>query len=48
MKFTPTPIPEQKYSFLCTKCGSRECQGDIKEKHPHCAKCNYLGFSYPR
>jgi len=47
MSSKPTPVPEQKYSFLCTKCGSTECQGDIKEKHPHCAKCSYLGFSFP-
>jgi hypothetical protein len=43
-----TPVPEQKYSFLCTKCGSNECEkGDEAKQHPRCGKCSYLGFGFP-
>jgi len=38
-------LPEPNREFFCAKCGSHECQGDIREKHPHCAKCHYLGFA---
>lgn len=38
-------MPPMPRAFLCTKCGSREFQGNINEPHPPCAKCNYLGFA---
>ena len=38
-------LPEPNRNFLCTKCGSREHQGNIKDLHPPCAKCGYLGFA---
>lgn len=50
MRFTPTPIPEQKYSFLCTKCGSNRCVEEDKAKqHPRCGNldCGYMGFGFP-
>ena len=38
-------LPDQPRAFLCTKCGGHTCEGDIKQKHPVCAKCGYLGFA---
>ena len=39
-------VPEQSRSFLCTKCGSHECEeGTITKDYPPCAKCGYLGFA---
>ena len=38
-------LPERRRGFLCTKCGSRECElQTAKNTHPKCAKCDYLGF----
>ena len=40
------PLPEQRRSFICTKCGSRECvEGQLNRRHPECAKCSYHGFA---
>lgn len=39
------PLPARHRAFLCTKCGSRECEpGTIEEVNPPC-KCGYLGFA---
>ena len=38
-------LPKRRRQFLCTKCGSGECEiGTINEKYPPC-KCGYLGFA---
>lgn len=38
-------LPEKKRAFICTKCGSSECEPEsARKKHPLCAKCNYIGF----
>ena len=43
------PLPEQRRSFICTKCGSRECvEGQLNRRHPECAKCSYHGFAEDR
>ncbi len=39
-------LPKQERGFICTKCGSHECKpGTLNDKHPPCAKCDYLGFA---
>ena len=39
------PLPTRRRTFLCYKCGGRECEpGTIGESHPPC-KCGYLGFA---
>ena len=38
-------LPKRRRAFLCTKCGSRECEpGTIEQAYPPC-KCGYLGFA---
>ena len=40
------PLPEQRRSFICTKCGSRECvEGQLNRRHLECAWCSYQGFA---
>ena len=46
LEYGLAPLPEQRRSFICTKCGSRECvEGQLNRRHPECAKCNYHGFA---
>ena len=46
LEYGLAPLPEQRRSFICTKCGSRECvEGQLNRLHPECAKCNYHGFA---
>ena len=46
LEYGLAPLPEQRRSFICTKCGSRECvEGQLNRRHPECAKCSYHGFA---
>ena len=46
LEYGLAPLPEQRRSFICTKCGSRECvEGQLNRLHPECAKCSYHGFA---
>jgi hypothetical protein len=46
LEYGLAPLPEQRRSFICTKCGSRTCvEGQLNLRYPICIECRCSGFA---